>query len=429
MDEKRRVFLKTGIVGLAGAAVLPACGSNSKTTAVANTTPADRAEPVPPETPAPDTPNPEPAPPKEEKKEVITRTLGRTGIVLPVVSIGAMTGEDPNLLRTAVERGIKHIDTAHVYQAGKNEEMVGSVVKELNRDELVISTKVRPDVQDRRTGLFTKETRPQDLVDKLEISLKRLQMDHVDILYLHSVVARDAVLYEPILETMSKLKEQGKTRFIGVSTHRNEPEVLRAAADSKIYDVVLSAYNFMQPNTADMNAAIDYAAKAGLGIVAMKTQAGVFYDSARTKPINMQAALKWVLRNPNVHTAIPGITTFEQLDTDLPAMYDVKLTPEEESELSKGVETAGLYCSQCSACSDQCKKGLDIPTFMRSYMYAYGYRNPRRAREAIDALALADFPCESCSGCTVSSCPMGIDVRGRLADIARIREIPVEFLG
>jgi len=432
MDEKRRVFLKTGLAGLAGAAMLPACGSGSKSPAMAGTIPDDQPTPVKPEEPTPVKPE-EPSPPAEapaeEKKQPITRTLGRTGLVLPVVSIGAMTGEDPNLLRTALERGIGHIDTAHVYQGGKNEEMVGKVVKDQNRDALVISTKVRPDVQDRRSGLFTKQTNPEDLAKKLEISLKRLQMDHVDILYLHNVVKREAVLYEPILRMMSKLKEQGKTRFIGVSTHRNEPEVLRAAADSKIYDVVLTACNFMQPHAAEMNAAIEYAVKAGLGIVAMKTQAGVFYDKARTKPINMQAALKWVLRNPNVHTAIPGITTFEQLDTDLPVMFDVNLRPEEESELAQGIETAGLYCSQCSRCTDQCQKGLDIPTFMRSYMYAYGYRNPRKARETIDSLALAAMPCGSCDTCTVGSCPMGFDVRGRLADIARIRDVPAELLG
>jgi len=55
----------------------------------------------------------------------------------------------------------------------------------------------------------------------------------------------------------------------------------------------------------------------GLGIVAMKTQAGVYWDKEKTTPINMKAALKWALRDPNVHTAIPGFTTLDQLQTDL----------------------------------------------------------------------------------------------------------------
>jgi hypothetical protein len=62
-------------------------------------------------------------------------------------------------------------------------------------------------------------------------------------------------------------------------------------------------------------------------------------------------------------------TSFEQLELDLPVMYDVSLIPEEERELAQGVETAGLYCSQCSSCTEQCQKDLEIPTFMRSYMY------------------------------------------------------------
>jgi len=423
LDKKRRTFLKTGLAGIAGAAVLPACGPGNKSAKWDGTTPADQPTPVASEEPKPGEKKPEAA------KKIVTRTLGKTGLELPVLSIGAMAASDPNLLRTAIKGGVKHIDTAHVYQGGKNEEMVGEAVKDLKREDLIIATKVRPDVEDRRTGLFTKETKPEQLIEKFEISLKRLKMDYVDILYLHSVVKREAVLYEPIMEVMSKLKQQGKARFIGVSTHRNEPEVLRAAADSKVWEVVLTAYNFRQPHIKEMDDALAYATKAGIGTVAMKTQAGVFYDKARTKPINMQAALKWALRNPNMHTAIPGITTFEELETDLPVIHDVELTPEEERELLQETKTAGLYCSQCSSCTDQCKEHLDIPTFMRSYMYAYGYQNPRIARDAIDSLALADMPCASCGACTVKSCPMWFDVRGRLADIARIRDVPVEFLG
>ena len=98
------------------------------------------------------------------------------------------------------------------------------------------------------------------------------------------------------MKAFEKLKTSGKARFVGVGTHSNEPEVIRAAAESGFWDVILTAYNFRQSHREDVRAAIGQAAKAGLGVVAMKTQAGVYWDGTRRK-INMKAALKWVLQS------------------------------------------------------------------------------------------------------------------------------------
>jgi predicted aldo/keto reductase-like oxidoreductase len=251
----------------------------------------------------------------------------------------------------------------------------------------------------------------------------------VDILYLHSVKRKEAVLFEPLMDALQKLKKQGKTRFIGVSTHSNEPECLRAAADSKVYDVVLTAYNFKQPNLPEMEKALAYAAGKGIGIVAMKTQAGVYWDKEKQHPINMRAALKWALRNENVHTAIPGFTTFDQLKLDVSVMADLTLTPEEEKDLKLDKTTAltGLYCLQCEKCLAQCGRDFDIPTLMRSYMYAYGYKNLSMAKETFAALELSKLPCTDCKTCKVK-CTMGFDVREKLLDIVRIKDIPNDFL-
>ena len=145
----------------------------------------------------------------------------------------------------------------------------------------MIATKVAGEPVDPKTGLFTEEAKAGPFLEKFEISLKRLGLGYVDILYLHSAVRREAIAYEPYLTAMENLKKEGKTRFIGVSTHRNEPEVIQAAIDSKVYDVVLTAYNFRQPHLAEMKKTMADAAKSGLGIVGMKTQAGVYWDRER----------------------------------------------------------------------------------------------------------------------------------------------------
>jgi predicted aldo/keto reductase-like oxidoreductase len=369
-----------------------------------------------------------PAPERAERK-FVRRALGRTGIELPVVSMGVMNADNPELVRSALDAGIVHLDTAHYYQRGRNEEMIGQVVKGRPRDSFVIATKVLGSPIDAKTGLYKPEATEGPFIEKLEKSLERLGLDHVEILYLHNVVARGGALHEPYLNAFAKLKAQGKIRFAGVSTHMNEPEVIRAAAGSGVYDVVLTAYNFRQPHAAEVEKAMSEASKAGLGVVVMKTQAGAYWDKERQHPINMKAALKWALRNDYVHTAIPGFTTFDQMELDLTVMEDLALTPAEDLDLKEDTQTGlrGLYCDQCGKCVARCPHGLDIPSLMRSYMYAYGYRNLAAAKDAFESAGIARVPCADCGTCPVE-CAMQFEVKERAVAIARIREVADDFI-
>lgn len=399
MNHGRRNFLKKGMTGLAGAAVAPALLKGHA-----------------------------PESDKKKKGKLIWRKLGNTGIKLPIVSMGVMNADNPNLVRAALDSGIVHLDTAWIYQKGRNEEMVGKVLRDYPRDSVVVATKIR-EAQDRETGLFTDDATPKSFMEKFETSMKRLGLDYVDILYLHSVKNKESAMFEPYLKLMQKLKKEGRIRHIGLSTHRNEPEVLRAAADSGVYEVVLTAYNFRQKHRAEVESAIAYAAQKGLGIVAMKTQAGVYWDKEKLHPINMKAALKWALKNPHVHTAIPGFTTFDQLEDDMSVMSALTMTPEEENDLKKGEKLglAGLYCQHCGHCVPQCPKGVDIPTHMRSYMYAFGYRNLQEAQRTYRSLKTSGEACADCRSCMVR-CSMGFDVRERITKIIQIDQIAEDFL-
>jgi predicted aldo/keto reductase-like oxidoreductase len=401
-SKSRRHFLKNTLSGLAGAAVLPAVLSRELQAAT-------------------------------EKKEykTIKRKLGNTGIEVPIVSTGARWGS-PDLLRTALDSGITHIDTANSYGDGRNEEQVGEVIKDRPRDSYILATKVAPDGMDRKTGLCGPESTAEAFMKKFETSMGRLGVEYVDILYVHSIVTKQATMWEPYLELLTKLKKQGRIRHIGISTHSNEPEVIRAATESGVYEVVLTAYNFKQPHVADVEKAMAEAAAKGLGVVVMKTQAGVYWDKDRTDPINMKAALKWAMNNKNAHTSIPGFSTFEQLQEDLSIMEDLVLTEQERKELRLGEDMGrnGLYCDQCRECLAQCPKGVEVPTLVRSYMYTYGYRDLSAAKLAlapVDVAAAADA-CGACDTCSVN-CNMGFDIRDRITDVARIANVPDEFVG
>jgi predicted aldo/keto reductase-like oxidoreductase len=359
-------------------------------------------------------------------RKVITRKLGKTGIERPIVSFGVMRADNPALIPAALELGVKHFDTAHGYQRGKNEEMLGKVLKDHRRDSFVIATKVPPE-DGNRDGTLGSGSTSKAFLQRLDTSLERLEMDYVDILYVHGIVRRDAALFPAMLEAVQTAKKAGKARFVGMSTHKNEPEVIQAAIDSGVYDVVLTSVNFKQDHYPELKRAIANAAKAGIGIIAMKPMAGAFHDREKKKPINCKAALKFVLQDENVTTSIPGITTFDQLVMNASINQDLALTDEERADLTYGKSESGLYCQACEHCVPDCPKGLPIPEIMRAYMYTYGYGQPDMAHTLLASLDLPEDPCSACGRCT-AACVKGFDLAERITDISRLTRIPGEFL-
>jgi predicted aldo/keto reductase-like oxidoreductase len=361
----------------------------------------------------------------------VFRTLGRTGIRLPVVSMGTCYGI--TLVRAALDEGIVYLHTSSSYAERKHERLLGEATRDLPRDSFVIATSPElryryPKEGGRSLDLETSSD-PATIVESLEKSLQRLGLEYVDIYYLASVGSREVTLHEPYLRAYERLKEDGKTRFVGIATHSNEPEVIRAAAESSFWDVVLTAYNFRQSHREQIGAAIDDAATAGLGIVAMKTQAGVYWDSNRLRKINMKAALKWVLQNENVHTTIPAFANFEEMREDMSIMENLALTTQEKRDLHLGDELglSGLYCQQCGSCLGQCPAGVDVPTLMRSRMYALGHQDVGKARQTLQCRNGTDMACKHCETCSVR-CSLGLDVRSGALELARLLEVSDELL-
>ncbi len=351
------------------------------------------------------------------KKKMPMRTLGaRTGMKIPVLSMGVMRADNNSVVKAAYNSGITFFDTAHGYMNGRNEEMLGDFFADKSRDSYYLATKVKENAGNNAGEKF---------LEKFEISMKRLKMSYVDVLYYHAIDKVDDVNCASVVEAMMNLKKAGRAKYLGISTHSNEPNVINAAVDNGNYDVILTSYNFNQKHLAELNPAIERAAKAGLGIVAMKTMAGGYLDKNRTQKVNTKAALKWALQNPNIHTAIPGFTSFDMLEESLDSALNLKMTKDEKKFLAVDMNT--LYCQGCRVCVDQCPARLPIPEMMRAYMYNYGYKSPAMAKDVITELALAENVCGNCAECKVQ-CTAGFRVAEKVRDITRLQAIPKEFL-
>ena len=349
------------------------------------------------------------------ENEIPVRTLGRTGVKLPILSMGVMRADNPNVVRAAYNSGIFHFDTAHGYQNGKNEEMLGKFF-----DSFFIATKGKFDYPLKDDFEETYEK----LVDQ---SLKRLNMDHVDLFYTHALDKVEEVKDERVIAVLKKFKEDGKTRFLGFSAHAGKPELLDAAIEAGIYDVVLLSYNFKLSNLKETEEAIARAAKAGIGLVAMKTMTGGTEDAEGKKKINAQACLKWAWKNEHITTAIPGFSNYDELDECLAAARSPELTTADTDYLASLCGQEMLYCQQCGKCRTQCPEHLPIPDIMRAYMYAYGYKYSRMSKETLAGLELSPDICSNCDTCKVK-CPSGFDISAKIAAITPVMQVPDEFL-
>lgn len=357
-----------------------------------------------------------------ESGPLIQRTLGKTGLTIPVVSMGVMNADIPGLVRRSYELGIRHFDTAAGYQDGRNEEMVGSVIKELGvRDQVIIATKQH--MRNRPANVAEAKRR---FMEGVEGSLRRLQMEHVEILYYHAVDSVEDANAEGPLDALQTLKRQGKTRFIGLSTHKSA-DILPHAMKHNLFDVFLVTLNYTMAHNTEMLNTVERAAKSGIGIVAMKTQAGgtVKPEAGMPKklpPASQTALLKWALNHDFVTTAIPGFSTYEHLEQDFSVVRNLAYTAEEQAFLAdKAFVAQAEFCQQCGKCIGDCPMHVDVPSLMRSHMYAVQYRNTALAGQTLAAIA-SERGLQTCEGC--ESCPIQCRHHVQIGNkIARLREL------
>jgi predicted aldo/keto reductase-like oxidoreductase len=354
------------------------------------------------------------------KNKMAVRKLGNTGIEIPILSMGVMRADNPAVVRAAYNSGITFFDTAHAYQKGENEKMLGEFFKDKDRNSFFVATKVKPDLS---SANF--ETEYEELMN---LSLRRLQMDYVDVFYAHALEDTGIVNNPRLIKMLKKFKEEGKIKHIGFSTHANKPAQIDEAIQTGIYEVCLISYNFKLDILPELDAAIQRGADAGMGFVAMKTMVGGVEDAEGKKQVDGAACLRWVWQNRNIATAIPGFTSFDLLDNCLEAAYRPQLDAADKKYLAGLVEKNELlYCQNCGQCVEQCAKSLPIPTIMRAYMYNFGYKYATLSKETLEGTTVNGTECAGCAKCMVS-CPSGFKVAEKIAAITPIVNVPSYFL-
>lgn len=293
-------------------------------------------------------------------------------------------------VEVAIDMGLNYLDTAPAYGHGASEEGYGKVIAGGVRQKIFLTTKVDPmlpnrfqaylkvfeglsekeqsevlaqaneSIQQRRATLpnyighyFTTQLRQQEqasicdvlekryaskidrqqvytstIIESLEGSLRRLGTDHVDLLLCpHGANTPAEAQIPEIFEAFHKLKQQGKVRFLGLSSHNDPAGVLKAAVDTGVYSMAMVAYNIM--NRHYVEPVIEYAFQKNFGVIAMKTSQAVYNPDRSTVPLperaaylnnavpgNMglhQKAYTLALRNPHISAVISNLVNEQQV--------------------------------------------------------------------------------------------------------------------
>lgn len=406
--SSRRGFLREA--GLLAAAGLAGCQPSEP----------EAAPPAPPESSA----APLPPAPETQPGEPQRRVLGKTGIEVCVVGMGC-TGVVANVVRAGLSKGINYLDTSECYMGGRSEEIVGQGVQGI-RDQAVIATK---------WDAKAHETKDQ-ILERLNGSLKRLGTDHVDIILIHQVGDHGdtddgtARITNPALyEAIAAAKQAGKARFAGASSHVGQRRtLLETAIDSGQIDMILVSYSFGNFDGTGVPELLARCRDKNIGVVGMKALQGDRKPAqlAGRQENLFQAQLRWVLAQ-GCHTVVNSRLGKSIQDQDLAlAMAGQEIVVSElDHDLLREYEvaTTGLHCRGCDhLCQGACPAEVRIADVLRYRMYHQHYGEREQAvayyNELPETQQIASL-CGECNLCT-QACPHGVQVVEQLFDARQL---------
>jgi aryl-alcohol dehydrogenase-like predicted oxidoreductase len=353
------------------------------------------------------------------------RRLGRTNAMVSDISLGtgAISGSDgEQIARAAIDRGVTYFDTAPDYSGAGSEQAMGRAMRGV-RDKMFVATKFCTP-----QGHLPAGSPVAAYIRAVEGSLERLQTDHVDLVHIHSCDELDRLMDANAHEAFDRLKEQGKVRFLGVSTHTpNLPTVARTAIASGRFDVMMLAYH--HGIWGDLDAIVADAAKHDVGIVAMKTLKGARHenlvDFRGDAGSYAQAAFRWVLSNPNVGCLVVSFSKPEHVDEYLYASGG-KLSREDVAVLGRyDARIAGTYCQpHCGECLDACPEQLAVNDVLRYRMYFEDYGREKEGMRLYAALERNAARCAGCSAPCEAECPVGVRIHERMLGAHALLRFP-----
>ena len=264
---------------------------------------------------------------KEYNGEIPQRVLGKTNEKVSIIGLGGWhignIKEEKialKMIAQAYELGINFYDTAFSYNDGASEMRYGKAFRGM-RDKIFLMSK-------------STQRKKIDAEKELELTLKRLQTDYLDLWQLHSVKTKEDVdkIFSPggAYEAAAKAKEQGKIRYIGITGHYDPYANLEALKHHKLLDTIQMPINLVDPNYRSfINIALPKAVEYNLGIIAMKTIANGRIVEHKVSTVEESLTYVW---NLPVSVLVSGCDSPEQLSKNIAMAKSFKKLSKQEKE-------------------------------------------------------------------------------------------------
>ena len=331
-------------------------------------------------------------------KFVPTRPFGKTKVNVPILCLGSAFGLSSNhFLKQAFNMGVRLWDTASTYLGGDSEKAIGKYFTKFPEDR-------------KKVFLVTKSwSLVTNAWDKnLEKSLERMNTSYIDLFLIHGIDLFEELLpYKNSVLWAERAKSEGKIRFFGFSTHTNMERNLMKASKLGWIDGIMFSYNFRNMHSKKMKKAVDACSKAGIGLIAMKTQATGHYFADKIAPNKKeqsifnnfvkkgltfeQAKLKAVWDDERIASITSGITNMPILEANVAAAVDVmKLSLRDKQLMNQYARhTASNYCAGCALiCESEINGEVPISSVMRFLMYARCYGELKSAKSHFNEIPL-----------------------------------------
>jgi len=333
-----------------------------------------------------------------------TIRLGKTGLEVSRIGFGGIPimrlAEDEaiKVVQRCLDLGVTFLDTANGY--GTSEERIGKAIAG-RREQVVIATKTG--ARDRATAQ-----------EHLDLSLKRLDTDYIDLWQFHNLSTFEA--YEQALgpngamEAAQEALRAGKIRHIGVTSH--SMDIALKAVPSGHFETVQFPFNFVTNEAA--TELIPLARKHDVGFISMKPMAGGLLDNA-------VLAIKYLLQFDSI-VPDPGIERIEEIEEIVGIVQGPwELTSQEQRELERiRAEVGTRFCRRCDYCQP-CPEGVSISQIMvlRSF-----YKRLPAERLFTGWIAQAAESAENCIECgeCEEKCPYHLPIREMIVENVKFYE-------
>ena len=278
------------------------------------------------------------------------KILGKTGLKVKTFGFGGIPiqrvseEEAIEVVRKCYDLGLNYFDTARNYS--NSEERIGKALEDV-REDVFLATK-----SNKRTA--------DALMAELEISLKNLKTDYIDVYQLHNVSNEQQwkQIREPggALEAAYEAKEDGKIHHISVTSH--SPALSLKLVSSDLFSTLMIPYNYL--TTEPEKELLPLSKKHDVGTIIMKPFGGGAFSNANT-------AMKFVLNNPNVDIVIPGMMTTQEVEENFMVWQGDWTLTEKEKELIERdkLELGEQFCRACNYCQP-CPQGIPISFILRA---------------------------------------------------------------